>query len=352
MVQPSPATATTATGTWSASRVQPGRKVAQLGVLLAIAVALYIFESQLPALPIPGAKLGLANLVSLLAVLTWGWREATMLVVARQLLGALATGTFLSTPFFFGLAGGMASVITMTATARLGGYRLSPTGVSIVGAATHNVAQLMVARLFTGEWAILAYLPYLLWFSLPTGALIGAAGTCLLPYLAACNDDLSRTAARVSYRNPKAGGSQALVSMSALQTGLVRRSGLRIKLRAGDSAAVVALFLAALVALLWQQGSAAPPLNPEGVVRVAGEVRMVVPLDKEQLIPLEVSGGRMVVEAAPGKIRIRESTCPDKICVRTGWISNPSQSIVCVPNKTVVTVRGGNVAPAYDIMSR
>ncbi|MBE3576478.1 MAG: Gx transporter family protein [Limnochordales bacterium] len=367
MVQPSPAASATAAATATATadaagarfppRTQPGRKVAQLGVLLAIAITLYVFESLLPSLPLPGAKLGLANLVSLLAVLAWGWREAMMLVVARQLLGSLATGTFLSAPFFFGLAGGIASVVTMRAAACLGGRRISPAGVSIVGAATHNVAQLMVARLFTGEWAILAYLPYLLWFSLPTGTLVGVAGAYLLPYLASCNHSLAGTAARTAGPAPAGNRNMekvipgVLSALYGIRSGLARRLGLHLKLQTGDSAAAAALFLAALVAFFWQQGTAAPPLNPEGVVRVAGVVRVVVPLDREQVIPLELPGGRMVLEVAPGKIRVRESTCPDRICVRTGWINNPAQAIVCVPLQTVVTVRGA-ATPQYDIMSR
>lgn len=345
--------------TRSTPRRLAGRKVARLGVLLALAVTLYIFESLLPALPIPGAKLGLANLVSLLAVLVWGGREAMMLVVARQLLGSLATGTFLSTTFYFGLAGGMASVFAMTALVRLSRNRVSPTGISIAGAATHNVAQLLVARLFTGNWAILAYLPYLLWFSLPTGALIGVVGTTLLPYLNACNQDLPSLASRPASRNARPAPTEntgrlllLLGFATARQNRLMRLFGSRLRLRPGDTALVTALFLAGLVALIWQQGAAAPPLNPEGIVSVEGEVRMVLPLNREQMIPLEVSGGRMVLEVAPGKIRIRESTCPDKICVRTGWISNPAQAIVCVPYKTVITVRSGTATPPYDIMSR
>lgn len=53
-------------------------------------------------------------------------------------------------------------------------------------------------------------------------------------------------------------------------------------------------------------------------------------------------GHRAVVEvASDGRARIKESDCPDKVCVRTGWIANPGQVIVCLPNKIVVRVEGG-----------
>ena len=329
------------------------RKAAYLGVLLAIAVTLYVFESLLPALPVPGAKIGLANLASLLAVLIWGWREALLLVVARQVLGSLATGTFLSAPFLFGLAGGIASVGAMSVTSRVARGRLSPTGVSIAGAATHNVAQLLVARLLTGGWAILAYLPYLLWFSLPTGALIGVIAAYLLPVLVADPGALPAETA------PSPGNvSPPKVSRLTVRLlGLAERSQAlfsrrnRLSLRVGDGAIASVLAFAALLILLWHGSLAAPPANPEAVVRVAGELRMIVPLRTNRFLTLNTPRGRMILEVEPGRIRVRESDCPDKVCVRTGWITNASQSIVCVPNRTVITVRGSNAAP-YDAVAR
>src|SRR5690606_29264444 len=111
---------------WSA------RDVARLGVFLALATALHIFEAQLPALPIAGAKIGLANLVSMFALYAWGFREALLIVVMRQLVGSLVTGTLFAPAFVFGLTGGGVSVAVMALVLRLAGA-LGPVAVAEVG---------------------------------------------------------------------------------------------------------------------------------------------------------------------------------------------------------------------------
>jgi hypothetical protein len=57
----------------------------------------------------------------------------------------------------------------------------------------------------------------------------------------------------------------------------------------------------------------------------------------------------MAIEVKQGRIRIAESDCPRQICVHSGWISGPAQTIVCVPNKVLVEIQGG--AGQYDAVS-
>ena len=132
------------------------REVARLGIFLALGVALHVVEAQVPALPLPGARLGLANVVCLVALYLWGAREAVVLVVLRQVLGSLVTGTLLSAPFWFGLTDKLVSVSMMAAAAWAAPRILSPLGVSLAGAAAHNTGQLLVARVLTGQGAVLA----------------------------------------------------------------------------------------------------------------------------------------------------------------------------------------------------
>ena len=161
---------------WSA------REIARLGVLLALATSLHIFEAQLPSLPIPGAKIGLANLVSLFALYAWGVREALLIAVMRQLVGSLVTGAFLTPAFAFGMAGGVLSVVVMAGLLRIGGGVLGPVAISLAGATAHNVGQLLVAWAMLGQPQVFFYLPYLLWFAVPSGALVGVTATRLLPF--------------------------------------------------------------------------------------------------------------------------------------------------------------------------
>lgn len=307
------------------------QKVARLGLLLAMAVGLQVFEGQLPSLPIPGAKLGLANLVSLLIILLWGWREAMLVVVTRQFLGSLATGTFLSTSFFFGLAGGVTSVVTMSLAASSHKARLSPIGISLIGAITHNCTQLLVAWAITSVPAILGYLPFLLWFSLPAGALVGALAQLLWPRLAHLNQ-VAQAPGTATEDEPQ------------------RRQGLFRRFTLADTGVAVMVALVAVGLTMLRQAQTVPVAHPVAVIAVNGQVKEQIPLDQNRQLLLDVNGGHMIIETIPGKVRVLTSTCPDKICVRTGWISATSQAIVCVPYRTVIRIQGGQPAD-YDVIS-
>jgi heptaprenyl diphosphate synthase len=89
-------------------------------------------------------RLGLANLVTVIAVLTLGWRDALLVTVIRVVLGALLLGGFLGPAFLLSLGGGLAGVFAMSLMAR-GAWRLwSPIGVSVAGAFAHAGAQLLL----------------------------------------------------------------------------------------------------------------------------------------------------------------------------------------------------------------
>lgn len=304
------------------------RDVARLGVFLALGVALHVLEAQLPALPIPGAKLGLANVVSLVALFLWGPREAFLLVILRQVLGALVMGTFLAAPFWFGLAGGLVSVATMAALFRLAGALVSPVGLSLAGAAAHNLGQLLVAWALTGQSAVLAYLPVLLLFSLPAGALVGLGARQILEALTAAMITPQAPSPPASHR-PKAA------------------------LRPGDWG--VGLGLALLAGILLWHTLAPPGAAGEGaavaLVTVGDQLVAELPLDREAVLPLDAGRVHLVVETGPGRVRVRTADCPDQVCVLTGWISKAGQSIVCLPGRTVVRVEGGQSLP-YDAITR
>jgi len=70
-----------------------------------------------------------------------------------------------------------------------------------------------------------------------------------------------------------------------------------------------------------------------------GELVQVLPLEQDRVV--EVPGENVVIEVHEQKIRIRESDCPKRICVQTGWISRPGRPIVCVPKKLLIQVKGG-----------
>ncbi len=151
-------------------------------LLTALALALSYLENLFPlalAVPIPGVKLGLANIITLFALYALGAGQALLILTARCLLGALFAGNL--NALLFSLLGGFCAMGTMMVLSRLPG--LSIYGVSIGGAAAHGCGQTAAAMLTLGSGAPLYYLPVLLGVSLFTGALTGLAAACLFQAL-------------------------------------------------------------------------------------------------------------------------------------------------------------------------
>jgi heptaprenyl diphosphate synthase len=152
------------------------RRLVYLGLATGLAMALHIFEGLIPMptdLIVPGFKLGLANIITLYVVVNFGIRDAVVVSILRTTLGSLLAGTFMTVTFFFSFAGGLASAIVMGLVYKFGSTFFSLLGISLVGAVTHNVAQLLVASVVIETVGIFAYLPYMLFFALPTGAFVG-----------------------------------------------------------------------------------------------------------------------------------------------------------------------------------
>lgn len=151
--------------------------VARLGLLTALALVLGWLEAQLPALPgLPGVKLGIANTVLLYVLVLYGGRQALGVMLTRVCLAGLLYAGF--TGFWYSLAGGLLSLGVMLLLRRFGG--LSLVGVSIGGAAAHNLGQLCVACVFIGHRAALAYAPILLVAGIMTGAVTGVCAQLIL----------------------------------------------------------------------------------------------------------------------------------------------------------------------------
>ena len=148
------------------------RQVAMCAMLTALALGLSTLENLFPVtlfIPLPGVKLGLANIVTVFALYQLGAVPALVILVARCLLGSLFAGN--ASALLFSLLGGIGAMLVMIALRRVRG--LSIYGVSIAGAAAHNIGQIGAAMIVLGGTAVLGYLPVLLAVSLLTGTLTG-----------------------------------------------------------------------------------------------------------------------------------------------------------------------------------
>ena len=147
-------------------------------LLTAMALALSYLENLFPlslAIPVPGVKLGLANIVTVFALWALGPGQTLLILLARCFLGALFAGNM--NALVFSLLGALSALGTMVLLSRR--RALSIYGVSVGGAAAHNCGQIAAALLTLGSTAPLYYLPVLLAVSLLTGGLTGLVSACL-----------------------------------------------------------------------------------------------------------------------------------------------------------------------------
>jgi heptaprenyl diphosphate synthase len=116
----------------------------RIAVLAAYALALSGLESLIPT-PIPWLRLGLANIITLAALLLYGFRTALWVTLIRVILASLFMGTFLGPAFILSFGGGVTSTAAMGLAHRLFRKLFGPVGLSLIGALFHNLAQLALA---------------------------------------------------------------------------------------------------------------------------------------------------------------------------------------------------------------
>ena len=150
------------------------KKLTLCAILIALALALSYTERYIPlqmVIPLPGVKLGLANVVTLLALYLMGPKAAFAILIPRCVFGAVFGGGI--TGLLFSMTGGIFAMCVMALSRKIPIF--SVYGVSILGAAAHNVGQILAAMVLMNSYYIGAYLPYLLVVALFTGFATGAA---------------------------------------------------------------------------------------------------------------------------------------------------------------------------------
>lgn len=156
------------------------RKVAFLGLSIALAMILSFVESQIPVFTmIPGMKVGLPNLVIVFLLYRAGWKETVVVSLIRVGLVALLFGNLQS--LIFSVSGAALSLIGMILLKKIG--KFSPVAVSVSGGVLHNVGQIIAACLWTQVAQVAYYLPVLLISGICAGVVIGLLAALLLKRL-------------------------------------------------------------------------------------------------------------------------------------------------------------------------
>ena len=149
------------------------KKISYLGLLIALAFVFSYIESLIPVnIGIPGAKLGLANLVIIVAMFTLGEKDAFALSIIRIVLVGFTFGNLAS--MMYSLAGGVLSFGVMVIAKKT--KLLSITGVSVLGGVFHNVGQIIAAILVLETSSLIYYLPVLVIVGSLSGIAIGILG--------------------------------------------------------------------------------------------------------------------------------------------------------------------------------
>lgn len=157
------------------------RRLTLLALLTAIALTIFMAEAQLPPiLPIPGIKLGLANIVTVYAMFALGPGDAMMILLCRVFLGSVFSGQMMT--LFYSLAGGVLSWLVMLLLRRVLTLRQMWLCSPIAGI-FHNLGQLLAAVVLMGTWTVLAYLPYLIIAGAISGLFTGLCAQFLLARL-------------------------------------------------------------------------------------------------------------------------------------------------------------------------
>ena len=149
------------------------KRIAYLGLLIALAFVFSYIEFLIPVnIGVPGAKLGLANLVIIVAMYTLNERDAFLLSMIRIVLVGFTFANLAS--MLYSLAGGILSYVAMVIAKKT--QKLSITGVSVIGGVFHNIGQIIMAIWVVKTASLVYYLPVLMISGIAAGVAIGILG--------------------------------------------------------------------------------------------------------------------------------------------------------------------------------
>ena len=157
-------------------------KLTNIAMLMTFAVVIHFVENLIPLpLPVPGVKIGLANIITILTLTIYGFGSGMLVAVGRSVLGSFFTGSFLGFGFWLSFSAAATSCVAMALVMPLRekGY-FTLVSVSIIGAVVHNITQLTIASVIMQNIILLqGYLPLLIILAVPTGLLTGLAAQYL-----------------------------------------------------------------------------------------------------------------------------------------------------------------------------
>lgn len=145
-------------------------KITTLSMLVAVAIVLNVIEISINVIPVPGAKIGFANIVTVIVLYMYGFRSASLVTILRVFLVGLLSRSF-TIPFWMGLGGAILSLSMMGILKQW--FKIHLVTVSVFGAILHTLGQVIVGIYLLETDLLVLYLPLMLLISIPAGILIG-----------------------------------------------------------------------------------------------------------------------------------------------------------------------------------
>lgn len=147
------------------------QKIGLMAVFIATGLVLQYVENQILVTPVPGGKLGLSNIVTIINIFVFGGRNSILIAALRSFLGSVMMGGVISA--IYSVSGAVLSTVFMWLIKNYFYPRVSIVGISVAGAAVHNITQLLVAAVTYKSIYVFSYLPLLMIIALVSGTLTG-----------------------------------------------------------------------------------------------------------------------------------------------------------------------------------
>lgn len=147
------------------------KRLTRMGLLTSLALIIFMVEAQIPSLvPIPGVKLGLANIITVYAMFCLGPRDTLMILLTRIFLGSIFSGQMMT--FFYSLSGGLLCFVIMLFLRKIVTEKQIWV-CSVFGAIAHNIGQIIAAIIIAGTPGLVVYLPVLMISGIIAGTFTG-----------------------------------------------------------------------------------------------------------------------------------------------------------------------------------
>ena len=155
------------------------KRLVTLSILLTISIVLSVLESFfIPSFSVPGAKLGLANIVTIIIIYQFGEKDAFMVLVLRIFLVGLLSGSIFNFPFWLSVSGGMVAFAMMFLFKKFKVFNMI--SVSVMGSLGHSLGQIVMAIFILDTAELAYYFPLLFMIAIPTGIFVGFTSTKFL----------------------------------------------------------------------------------------------------------------------------------------------------------------------------